>query len=43
MVEGHTTAAVNRDLLFPQLNFEVTVPALNVHVGFFTQATLARL
>jgi phage tail-like protein len=34
-----TTAAVNRDLLFPQLNFEVTVPALAVHVGFFTQAT----
>jgi phage tail-like protein len=34
-----TTSAVNRDLLFPQLNFEVTVPALNVQVGFFTQAT----
>jgi phage tail-like protein len=34
-----TTAAVNRDLLFPQLNFEVTVPTLAVHVGFFTQAT----
>jgi phage tail-like protein len=34
-----TTQAANRDLLFPQLNFEVTVPALNVHVGFFTQAT----
>src|SRR4051794_4306026 len=32
-------AAVNRDLLFPQLNFEVTVPTLNVQVGFFTQAT----
>jgi phage tail-like protein len=30
-------AAVNRDLLFGQLNFEVLVPALNVQVGFFTQ------
>jgi phage tail-like protein len=30
-------AAVNRDLLFAQLNFEVKVPALNVQVGFFTQ------
>ena len=30
-------AAVNRDLLFGQLNFEVKVPALNVQVGFFTQ------
>ena len=30
-------AAVNRDMLFGQLNFEVTVPALNVQVGFFTQ------
>jgi phage tail-like protein len=29
--------SVNRDLLYPQLNFEVKVPALNVHVGFFTQ------
>jgi phage tail-like protein len=27
----------NRDLLFPQLNFEVTVPTLDVVVGFFTQ------
>ena len=33
----HANAAVNRDLLFPQLNFEVTVPTLNVQVGFFTQ------
>ena len=32
-----TNAAVNRDLLFGQLNFEVKVPALNVQVGFFTQ------
>jgi phage tail-like protein len=34
-----TTAngSVNRDVLFGQLNFEVKVPALNVHVGFFTQ------
>jgi phage tail-like protein len=40
MSSGPTAnAAVNRDLLFPQLNFEVTVPTLNVHVGFFTQAT----
>ena len=30
-------AAVNRDLLFGQLNFEVKVPALSVQVGFFTQ------
>src|ERR671933_3053741 len=30
-------AAVNRDVLFGQLNFEVKVPALDVHVGFFTQ------
>jgi phage tail-like protein len=34
-----TTATPNRDLLTPQVRFEVTVPALNVHVGFFTQAT----
>jgi phage tail-like protein len=34
-----TTATANRDVLTPQVHFEVTVPALNVHVGFFTQAT----
>src|SRR6476660_9693810 len=35
-----TTTAPNRDLLFPQLNFEVTIPALtSLQVGFFTQAT----
>lgn len=28
---------VNRDTLFPQIHFEVRVPALDVQVGFFTQ------
>ena len=40
MSAGPTANAnVNRDLLFPQLNFEVTIPSINVQVGFFTQAT----
>src|SRR3954467_2093255 len=32
-----TSLLTNRDLLYPQLHFEVKVPALHVKVGFFTQ------
>jgi phage tail-like protein len=33
------TTAVDRSLLYAQTRFAVTVPALNVQVGFFTELT----
>lgn len=32
-----TSLLTNRDLLYPQLHFEVKLPSLHVKVGFFTQ------